>query len=170
MLGLYLQQAWNPVPWLALNGGVRMDLGEHHDSALSPRIAGVVDTWTGGTLKLIFSQAFRAPTWNEFAAQSNTLLLPQNLRPERATSLESVIEQKLGAQRLLFGAFLSNWSNLIELHTLSNEEYMQVADAGQGTGLTNFTYSQYRNIATIDAHGGNVGWRARSLPTDCATD
>lgn len=154
-LGAYLQQTWNPVTELAFNGGVRMDVSERHSPVLSPRLAANFGVWKGGTLKLIFGEAFRAPSWNELLAQSPTLVLADGLKPERVRSVEALIEQRLGAQRILFGVFQSHWTNLIELHRLTEEEMREFAAQNRIDALRNFIFNQYRNVSEVDAFGWN---------------
>jgi outer membrane receptor protein involved in Fe transport len=156
VLGAYLQQTWAPVQWLALNAGARVDASERYDPVLSPRLAANVGAWQGGTLKLIYAEAFRAPTWNEEQSQNVNLLAAEGLRPERVRSIESVLEQKLGAQRVLFGVFRSWWTDLINLHRISPDEYHQLAAEGKLPSLLSFSASQYRNISSIDNFGINA--------------
>jgi hypothetical protein len=69
-------------------------------------------------------------------------------------SVEGSIEQKFGAQRILFGAFRTRWENLVESRALTNAE---VADL-QRRGIVPFiavNQSQYRNVASIENYGWN---------------
>jgi outer membrane cobalamin receptor len=156
VLGAYLQQTWAPASWLALNAGARLDASERYDPVISPRLAANIGAWHGGTIKLIYSEAFRAPTWNEQQSQNVNLLVADNLHPERVRSVESVLEQKLGAQRVLFGVFRSWWNDLIDLHRITPTEYKELTDAGKITSLLSFNASQYRNVSSIDNFGVNA--------------
>jgi outer membrane cobalamin receptor len=156
VLGAYLQQIWSPHPSFTLNAGVRADASVRYDPVLSPRVAASVSAWRGGTLKAIYAEAFRAPSWNEAASKNVALLLAENLQPERVRSIEGVLEQKLGRQRLLFGVFRSWWSDLIELHHLTPEEYAEAANSGKLDSLRQFSPAQFRNVASIDNFGLNA--------------
>ncbi|MET0591522.1 MAG: TonB-dependent receptor, partial [Polyangiaceae bacterium] len=157
VIGAYLQQTWSPAAWIALNAGARLDVSERYEEpVLSPRFAANFSAWSGGTLKLIYAEAFRAPTWNEQQASNVNLLVSDDLRPERVRSTEAVLEQKLGAQRVLFGVFRSWWSDLIELHRLTQAEYTDLAARGKLPSLLSFSASQYRNISSIDNFGLNA--------------
>src|SRR5262249_43222618 len=127
VLGAYLQQTWTPISEIALNGGVRLDASERYKAVPSPRFAANFGAWRGGTLKFIYSEACRAPSGNEAYSRNDSLAPADTLQPERVRSIESVLEQKLGGQRLLFGVFRSWWSNLIDLHILTQEEITQFA-------------------------------------------
>jgi outer membrane receptor for ferrienterochelin and colicins len=156
LLGAYLQQTWSPVSWIALNAGARVVASDRYDPVLSPRLAANFGVWQGGTLKLIYAEAFRAPSWNEEQSRNVNLLAAEDLKPERVRSTEALLEQKLGAQRLLFGVFRSTWSDLIDLHRLTQEEYRALAAAGKLPSLLSFSAQQYRNIASIDNFGFNT--------------
>jgi outer membrane cobalamin receptor len=156
VLGAYLQQTWTPTQWLALNGGARIDASDRYDPVISPRFAANLAAWRGGTIKLIYAQAFRAPSWNEAQSRNVNLLAADDLRPERVRSVEAVLEQKLGTQRLLFGVFRSWWTDLIELHRLTPAEYMLLAAQGKLPSLLSFSAQQYRNISSIDNFGLNA--------------
>lgn len=153
VIGAYLQQIWSPIPELSLNAGVRANASVRYDPVVSPRLAASVGAWPGGTMKLILADAFRAPSWSEAASKNIALLLAEGLKPERVLSIEAVLEQKLGRQRVLFGAFRSWWTDLIELHRLTPEEYADLSRRGKLDSLLNFSPSQYRNVASIDNFG-----------------
>lgn len=79
-----------------VNVGARVD---HHDSfgnVLSPRAA-LVYGWDGGAAKLLYGQAFRAPSNYELFYQDGySVKAPAGLDPERITTTEAVLEQRLG--------------------------------------------------------------------------
>jgi outer membrane receptor for ferrienterochelin and colicins len=156
VLGAYLQQTWTPAPWFALNVGARVDASQRYDPVISPRFAANFGAWQGGTLKLIYAEAFRAPSWNEAQSQNVNLLAADDLRPERVRSVEVLLEQKLGAQRLLFGVFRSWWTDLIELHRITPDEYTRLAAENKLPSLLSFSAQQYRNISSIDNFGMNA--------------
>jgi outer membrane cobalamin receptor len=156
VLGAYLQQVWSPLPYLSFNAGARADASVRYDPVISPRLAANVGGWSGGTLKLIYAEAFRAPSWSEAASSQQQLLLAEDLRPERVRSVEAVIEQKLGRQRVLFGAFRSWWTDLIELHRLTQDEYDDYARRGKIDSLLNYSPAQFRNVTSIDNAGLNA--------------
>jgi outer membrane receptor protein involved in Fe transport len=60
---LYLVDSITPSSRLALNLGVRLDrAGPRGDHSLTPRAAAILRAYEGGTTKLIFGRAFRAPS------------------------------------------------------------------------------------------------------------
>src|SRR5262249_43859890 len=65
LVGAYLQQTWTPIPLLAFNAGARLDLDERFAKQISPRVAASLRPWEGGTIKAIYSEAFRSPSYFE---------------------------------------------------------------------------------------------------------
>ena len=163
VLGAYLQQTWTPAPFIALNAGARIDASERYDPVISPRFAANLAAWRGGTIKLIYAEAFRAPSWNEAQSSNVNLLTAESLRPERVRSVEAVLEQKLGAQRVLFGVFRSWWTDLIDLHRLTTQEYIDLAAQEKLPSLLSFSAQQYRNITSIDNFGFNARFEGSFL-------
>jgi hypothetical protein len=156
LLGAYLQQTWLPTSWLSFNGGARLDLVTRYDPVVSPRIAAAVRPWSGGTLKGTYSEAFRAPSFIESDIAQPLQVKADRLQPERVRSAEVSLEQKAGAQRLLFGFFRSWWENLVENRQLTVAEEQQLVNEGKIT-IQTLGVGQYRNVSSID----NFGWNAR---------
>ena len=110
----------------------------------------------------MYSEAFRAPSWQESAWYSAQQPAPTNLAPERVRSVEASINQTLGAQHLLFGVFRSWWSDLVELHTLSYDELLRAQRSG-AVSIGTQTAWQYRNVSSIDNYGFNASWEGSSM-------
>ena len=153
-LGVYGQQSARPWRWLSLNLGVRADIAEGYPGALSPRAVAAVSPWTGGTVKAIYSTAFRAPSSYEREWEDINELKADTLRPEHAESVEASFEQQLGAHRLLFGAFSTRLTDLVVLTALTPDEI--AAATAAGANLVGNNVSQYRNSGAIS----NVGYNA----------
>jgi outer membrane receptor for ferrienterochelin and colicins len=151
-IGIYAQQTYRPAPAFGLNAGVRVDAGQEYSPVASPRASATVQTWRGGTVKAIFAQAFRAPTWEERASEDSLQLRPQDLKPERVTSGEISLEQRLGAHRVLFTGYRSRWTDLIENHALTQAEIVRFRAAGMLDAFASGVL-QYRNLSQIDDWG-----------------
>jgi outer membrane receptor protein involved in Fe transport len=158
VFGAYAQQTWSPVTWMNLNAGGRFDYDQRFGSRVSPRFAASFPVWQGGTLKAIYSEAFRAPSWHESASAIETQLPADNLRPETVRSVEGAVDQRLGSHRLLFGVFRSWWRDLVELHILTDREVLQAQLAGWLPLYVSTAGTQYRNVASIDNYGFNAGY------------
>ncbi len=151
----YLQQTWAPEHWLELNAGARLDIDERFDPVLSPRGAVAVRPYRKTTLRAIYSQAFRAPTWSETDIANYRVAPSDKVEPEIARSVEGTIEQRFATQRLTFGVFRTWWENLITPDYLSRDEQAQLQRDGL-LPLTATALIRYRNEANID----NYGWNA----------
>jgi outer membrane receptor protein involved in Fe transport len=159
-VGAYVQQTALPAPWLSLNLGVRFDRDEVMAGHLSPRAAVVVPAWAGGTVKAIFAEAFRAPTYYErFYGDDVYWVAPQRLGREHVRSVEGAVEQRLGAQRLRLAFFRSWFTDLVRAETLSDGE--MAAAVGRGVlspDAQSGTVQQYRNTASVDSYGLHAAW------------
>ena len=158
ILGAYLQQTLRPVAWLSVNAGLRRDRDPAFGAHLSPRLATVVPAWAGGTLKAIYSEAFRAPTFYErFFADRTTWIASPGLRPETVRSVEGVVEQRLGAERLRLGIFRSWWSDLVMTVPATEDQIARaVAQGDLDPGAT--AISTYANASRVDSYGLSAGW------------
>ena len=136
----YGQQRWSPIPRLHINAGARFDHGPRGGTRLSPRAAISYSPWSGGTLKAIYSEAFRAASFYEQYYSDGKQKPADPLDPEVVRSAEASVEQRFGQHRLVMGVFRSWWSNLIALRTINDETI------------------QYDNVANID----NWGYNARA--------
>jgi outer membrane receptor for ferrienterochelin and colicins len=163
VLAAYVQQTLNPASWLSVNAGVRLDRVSEVGSHLSPRVAAVVPTWPGGTVKGVYSEAFRAPSFYErFYGDHTNELQAEALRPEVVRSLEALVEQHLGAQRLRLSAFRSFWHDLVVQIPATDEQVTQAIARGQlvpdATGVT-----LYANAARVESYGLSADWEGSGL-------
>ena len=154
VLGAYLQQTWSPVPWLSFNVGLRFDYDQRFTPVVSPRFAASAKVWRGGVLKAAYSEAFRAPSFNE-SYFTHPLEPAGNVRPESVGSAEISFEQMFGAQRLLFGAFRSMWTDLVDLHAFTPEEAAAYVRSGKSTLAPLY---QFQNDDRIESYGFNAGF------------
>jgi outer membrane receptor protein involved in Fe transport len=160
VVGAYLQQTWKPAPWLALNGGMRLDYDARFDPVVSPRLAASAHVWRGGVLKAVYSQAFRAPSFND-SYFTHPLQAPSDLHPESVRTVEVSIEQTFGAQHLLFGVFNSTLTDLVQLHSFTPAEGEAFVRSGKSVLPPLY---RYENDDRIENYGFNAGF-AGSLAT-----
>ena len=79
-----------------VNVGARFDHHGTFGGVLSPRAA-LVYGWNGGAAKLLYGQAFRAPSNYELFYQDGySIKAPPDLDPEHIVTTEAVLEQRLG--------------------------------------------------------------------------
>lgn len=155
----YAEQTYVPTQAVVLKGGVRVDSDSRFRAVVTPRLAVGYKPWEGGTLKVSYAGAFRAPSWDEANNATARRIVADGLRPEKVNSLELSVNQRVGTHRLLLGGFYSKWTDLVELATLTDQETIDAIRNGQtvvpftpGVHLT-----QYRNTSTVINYGLNTG-------------
>jgi len=162
-VGAYLEQTAQPLEWVNLNAGARFDYDERFGSHLSPRVAAVASAWEGGALKVIYSEAFRAPSAYEAEYEDVTYqILPVNLRPEVVRSIEGSLEQRFAGQRLLIGVFRTSWRDMVMATELTAEEIAAAVDSGALVPATTLAY-QYRNESSFSNYGVNASFDGAAL-------
>jgi outer membrane receptor for ferrienterochelin and colicins len=161
---VYAEQHISPLRWLDVNAGLRFDYDQRvTDGALSPRSAVGITPWDQGRLKLIYSQAFRAPSAYEIEyANPVYQIKPTDLSAETVRSIEGSLEQRFGSQRILVGAFRSWWRDMVALSTLSAQELSTALADGRLDSGTTEAY-QYRNLAKIQNYGINAAFEGSLL-------
>lgn len=158
----YVQQTYNPAEWLDMNAGARLDIDSRFSPVLSPRAAVAVRPFEETTLKLIYSQAFRAPTWSETSLSNFEVAPSPDVRPETVRSVEASVEQRAGTQRLLFGVFRTWWSDLIESAPITPAALTELQNQGIAPRIV-IDLNQSTNVASIDNYGWNGGWEGSGL-------
>lgn len=162
-ISVYAQHSLSPTAWLDLNLGARFDYDARSGSALSPRSALGMTPWEGGRLKLIYSEAFRAPSAYELGyADYTTQIPPDHLDAETVRSIEASIEHRFGGARILFGVFRSRWADMVTYATVDGDALI----AAQAAGVLDPNIEEayvYTNIARIDNYGFNGSFEGSSL-------
>jgi outer membrane receptor for ferrienterochelin and colicins len=134
----YAQQRYSPTRFWHLNAGARFDSDPRGGARLSPRVATAFDVWRDGVAKVIYSEAFRAPTFYEAFYESPQQHPSPTIKSEVVRSLESTLEQRVGRHRFLMGVFRTWWSDMIELRELGADSF------------------QYQNTSAIHNYGYNA--------------
>ncbi|MDB4996680.1 MAG: hypothetical protein JWM74_4112, partial [Myxococcaceae bacterium] len=153
-VGAYVQQTWRPIAVLGLNAGLRFDADPRFNPKASPRLAATLNVWRGGVVKVMYAEAFRAPSFHE-SFFTHPLQAAGDVREESVSSIEASLEQKFGAQRLLFGVFKSTWKDLIQLHFFTPAEAQELVRSGKASLPP---VSQYQNHEAIQNFGFNTGF------------
>jgi outer membrane receptor protein involved in Fe transport len=153
VLAGYAQQTWDPSRLFSLNGGVRIDKFDGYAAVASPRAAVASSPWTGGTLKAIYSEAFRAPSPDERFGESSDRVRADALDKETVRAVELQVEQKVWRQRALASFYYASWKNMVETATLTQAQRDQLSAQGKLDQLSASGYTQYRNVASIEDLG-----------------
>jgi outer membrane receptor protein involved in Fe transport len=153
-IGAYLQQTAQPFPFLSFNAGVRADIDSRLGSnftgrAISPRVAAIVSPEDNLSLKFIYSDAFRAPSFLELNIVNGRLLPnPNGLEPETVQSGEAAATWRFSSHSFTLGGFYANWKNLIELRRLN-----AVAPI----------VSRFENVTDVVNYGGSLSLQSTFL-------
>ena len=89
----YLQGEFSIFKNFILNAGVRHDHYSTFGGTINPRIALIFTPFENAALKLLYGQAFRAPSAFELYYQGGGNLANPNLKPEKITTYELAWEQ-----------------------------------------------------------------------------
>ena len=162
-LGVYAQQTARPMNRVDVNLGLRFDADQRFGKHLSPRVAVAVRPWTDGTLKAIYSEAFRAPTLYEVAYQDpRTQVAAPGLSPEVVRSVEVLLTQRWGTNRFLIGGFSSWWLGMVSTQQLTPDQVNAAIAAGKlEPGTTSAV--QYQNVAEIRDMGLDASYDGTRL-------
>jgi outer membrane receptor protein involved in Fe transport len=160
ILAGYAQQVWSVATPIKVSGGARIDSERRFDPVVTPRVAVSWNAWAGGTLKGSYSQAFRAPSWDETDNATSRRIKAVDLQPEKVKSVDVNLEHHIGPHRMIVGAFYSHWDNLVELTPLTDAE--AIAAIRNGDTTVPFTpgiqLTQYRNTSKVTNYGLNTGF------------
>ena len=154
----YVQQTWAPVAPLRVNAGARVDSDPRFSPVVTPRVATSWAAWTGGTLKASYSEAFRAPSWDETHNATTHRIAADDLRSEKVRSVEASVQHRAGTHRMLVGGFYSRWNDLVELSTLTDAETIDAIRSGETSVpfTPGIQLTQYRNSSSVTNYGVNT--------------
>lgn len=85
---LYLQDLWSITEGVELTAGARYDDYSDFGDSVNPRLAVVWNTTQRLTTKLMYGQAFRAPSYRELYANTSYAQPNASLKPERSQTYE----------------------------------------------------------------------------------
>jgi iron complex outermembrane receptor protein len=133
---LFLQDEWDIAAAWALTLGARYDRYSDFGSTLNPRLALVWQTTDRLTTKLMYGQAFRAPSYQELFAETSFSLPNPDLEPERSRTVEVAFSYAARRDLLLsVNAFDFNQSNIIQLVAVPGLDKAQYRNVGDHTIL-----------------------------------
>jgi len=159
-IAAYVQQTYWATRGLGFNAGARLDIDELYGSAVLPRAAVVLMPWRGGTVKGIYSEAFRAPTAFDIYYADPTTQIPggTSLEPERVRSGELAFEQHFGAQLIELSLYYSKWRELLLGTPASDEEIDAAFARGElEDGIDEAV--QIQNMSRLTSYGMDIGYR-----------
>ncbi|MGR9052810.1 MAG: TonB-dependent receptor plug domain-containing protein, partial [Gammaproteobacteria bacterium] len=151
--GVFVQDEYKITEQLTLNAGVRYDQYEFVDGRFNPRIALIYQPFEDTTLKLLYGEAFRAPSiFEENYTFADTWVSSNGLKAETMRSYEVNLVQQFGKHiQLSLSPYYYQVNDIIEL---------------TGSGTTSDP-NLYRNVNNISTYGLDTelngqwqnGWR-----------
>jgi outer membrane receptor protein involved in Fe transport len=133
----FVQSELQLLPSALLVGGVRHDRYSTVGSATTPRLGLIFTPRNGTTVKLLYGEAFRAPSPAEALLTSGPYQDNPGLEPERIATTEIAVQQRLG------GAFLLGLSGYrYEIDGLINEQLV----SPDVVRFANVSYAEARGV------------------------
>jgi outer membrane receptor for ferrienterochelin and colicins len=144
---IFVQDEFTIRKGLILNAGVRHDQYQVFGGTTNPRVALIYSPRQRTTVKVLYGQAFRAPTDYELYYGDHVSIEPNRyLQPERIRTEEAIWEQDLGAGfRVSASGFSNQFTDLID----------QGVDPNNGLILYNNTESAHNRGFELEL-GGKV--------------
>jgi vitamin B12 transporter len=130
----------------SIASGLRIEQNDSFGTAIAPRISIAVAATANTKLKFNAGLGVKEPTILQSFSPSPSFLGNPDLEPERATTVDAGIEQRLLAQRVKIEAvwFDGRYKNIISTRTISFTPFL----------------SQYFNIGLTKAHGAELAFDA----------
>ncbi|MEY4765398.1 MAG: hypothetical protein RI907_2071 [Pseudomonadota bacterium] len=131
----FVQDEWRMARDWTLTAGLRRDLYSDVGGTSNPRLALVWDASLDVTAKVLYGQAFRAPSFTELYSINNPVLIGNPaLKPEKIRTLEAAVSWQVQPSTLLqFSAFRYNADDLIV--PVGNPQTYTNAGRQQGQGF-----------------------------------
>ncbi len=156
--GLYAQDELRATDYVTLVAGVRFDRYYDRDQQVTPRAAVIWTLSPATTVKMLYGRAFRPPNLYEqyyaYPGSGTATVVNPNLGPERITTYEGVLEQRLwGGAQATFALY----------HYDMNDQIESAPVAGSGPDQA----TEFVNGPAIRARGGELELRV-PLPRGAA--
>jgi outer membrane receptor for ferrienterochelin and colicins len=132
---IFAQDEYRMTSWLRINAGLCLDHSSNYDSLLNPRLAFIIQPQDSTTVKLIYGTALRPPNAYElYYEDGTTSKRPLSLDPEKITTYEAILEQRLFSNyRMSVGAFSYEIDDMIRQVNDSETNLLVFQNSGQMT-------------------------------------
>ncbi len=160
---VYAQQVWQPLEWLALNAGARLDVDSLFGARVSPRLAATLLPAEGSSIRASYAEAFRAPTAYELNEVDPTYRVKAlGLEPEVARTVELEWQQRVEWVSFSLRGFASFYEGFIDTQLATPEE----VEAGLANGdLASSADADYIlrwvNLSALRSYGGSLSFTLR---------
>jgi iron complex outermembrane receptor protein len=132
----FVQDVWSFANDWALTAGVRVDHYTDVGTTTNPRLALVWSTTHNLTTKLLYGEAFRAPSFAELHTKNNPVVVGNsNLDPEKIRTAELAFDWRPGSQvQLGLNMFYYKWEDIIRFVPDPELEINKAENTGKQTG------------------------------------
>ncbi len=157
---VYIQDIFHVANDWELTAGVRYDHFSDFGSTLNPRFSLVWATSHRLTTKLLYGEAFRAPSFQETRVINNPAALGNpNLKPETLRSLELVFDHRyLHSLATVFNLFYYKWEDIIQFVPDPVAGTATASNAGRQDGYGFELETRWAAHRDIDLHAG-LSWQ-----------
>ncbi|ETN91584.1 Outer membrane cobalamin translocator [Gammaproteobacteria bacterium MOLA455] len=133
---VFLQDVWQLANDWELTAGLRHDSYSDFGLTTNPRLALVWSTSYKLTTKLLYGEAFRAPSFAQTRAINNPLILGNiNLKPEEIKSYELAFDYRPNYElTLMTNFFYYDWTDIIQFKSDTNNSTRTAQNSGEQTG------------------------------------
>ena len=133
---VFLQDVWQLANDWELTAGLRHDNYSDFGATTNPRLALVWSTSYKLTTKLLYGEAFRAPSFAQTRAINNPLILGNiNLKPEEIKSYELAFDYRPNYElTLMTNFFYYDWSDIIQFIPDTNNSTRTAQNSGEQAG------------------------------------
>lgn len=158
---IFIQDVWHFANDWELTAGIRYDHYSDFGDTVNPRLALVWSTRHNLTTKLLYGEAFRAPSFAETRVQSNpTVLGNLSLKPETLKSYEIAFNYKPTFDITLdLNLFHYRWSNIIQFVPDNNGSTRTAQNTGEQKGH-GIEFEANWNVNDTVSVLANYSWQA----------
>ena len=171
----FLQDIWNFANDWTLTSGLRFDDYNDFGSTWNPRAAIVWSATHDTTIKLLYGQAFRAPSFAEFRNQNNPVALGNDdLDPEKIETFELALDtRRINDVRLGLNLFHYEWEDIIDFVPITSgvlKAQNQGKQKGYGAEIeldwqTSNSHTMHANYAYQHSRDENANENSGNAPS-----
>jgi iron complex outermembrane receptor protein len=152
IVAVYMQDEWQVFERAHLTAGVRYDHYSDFGDTVNPRVGFVWNFLDSADFKLLYGQAFRAPSFQELYNINNPVVVGNpNLKPEKISTYEAALTYRLAGW--LAADLNYFYSNIIDL---INRDMSRAPAVWDNIGKANV---QGIETALRGSYGGKFTWR-----------
>lgn len=162
---VFAQQVWQPLDWLILNAGARLDVDGLFGAHLSPRVAATVQPIEGTSVRVGYSEAFRAPSAFELYEVDPTYRVrATGLGAEVARTGDVEWQQRVAWLSFSLRVFVAFYEGFIDTRPATPAEAADGFASGDIAATAEPTYLvRWDNLGTLRSIGGSFSFSMRPI-------